>query len=472
MSKSAKRILVVDDDPDILTAAQLLLKRQFGEIITCVDPENIRQLMSDHSFAAVLLDMNFSPEEKNGKQGFIWLKRILNINPDVVVIMITAHGGVNVAVEAMKYGATDFICKPWQNEKVIATLNAAVKLHQSRIETTRLSQSNQLLIAASSGSNQNLLGSSKEMAEVHSVIRRAAATDANVLILGENGTGKDLVARELHQRSLRSNRIFMSVDLGAISENLFESELFGHNKGAFTGADKNRIGRLVAADSGTLFLDEIGNIPLHIQAKLLTVLEQRRVTPLGSNQSIDIDVRVIAATNTPVDALSNEQKFRQDLLFRLNTVVITVPPLRHRLDDIVEIALYYAKFYATKYSKTTKNFSSLALDAIKCYHWPGNVRALRHAVERAVILSESSQLDVIDLQLDQTISMNSYDNTSPGVTSDSAPSDTPENLHLETMEKRLVELALKKHRFNISKAANELGLTRATLYRRIEKYGF
>lgn len=463
-----KRILVVDDDEDILIAAELLLKRHFSQVVTCNKPELIENTMVQLAFDAVLLDMNFAPDQDTGEQGLIWLKRILQIDPNMVVVMITAHGDVNTAVKAMKHGATDFISKPWQNEKVIATLSAAVQLHQSRSETNRLKTSNKALIEASATDKQELLGRSIAMNKVYSMISRAAPTDANVLILGENGTGKELVARDLHQQSLRNDNVFMAVDLGAISETLFESELFGHKKGAFTGADKDRIGRLVAANGGTLFLDEIGNIPLFLQAKLLTVLEQRHVTPLGSNQSINIDVRVIAATNITREALSDEKKFRQDLLFRLNTVEITVPPLRQRSEDIPQIANYYAELYARKYRHPLKQFSTQAMEVMQNYDWPGNVRALRHMVERAVILSESAMFEVIDLQLPTTLSPSEMEvaQHSP------LTLDTSSNLDIESMDKRMVELALSKHQYNISKAAKELGLTRATLYRRIEKYGF
>lgn len=483
-----KRLLIVDDDDDILIAGKLLLKRHFKEVICCNRPEEIPQVMAAHSFDAVLLDMNFSPGESSGKQGFVWLKRILEIDPDVVVVMITAHGSVDTAVEAMKHGATDFIAKPWQNEKVVATLSAAVQLHESRSETRRLKHSNQILVEASGAAKQSLLGNSKAMAAVHSIICRAAPTDANVLILGENGTGKELVAHELHQQSLRCDNIFMSVDLGAVSESLFESELFGHKKGAFTGASKDRIGRLVAANGGTLFLDEVGNIPLHLQAKLLTVLEQRQVTPLGSNQSIAIDIRVIAATNIAREVLTDEKQFRQDLLFRLNTVEIPVPPLRQRVEDIAEIAIYYAQLYAHKYHKTAKSFSTQAIDAAQRYSWPGNVRALRHAVERAVILSEGDVFEAKDLQLDVSGLVNGSlelpvkaeyesENISNSSMADNGDVTLSENkdlddLNLDRAEKRMVEAALKRHLYNISKAAKELGLTRASLYRRMEKYDF
>ena len=463
--KNEKRILIVDDDEDILTAATLLLKRQFGEVRTCSRPEDIPQVMAKGSFDAILLDMNFSPGESSGEQGFVWLKRILAIDADAVVVMITAHGGVDVAVEAMKHGATDFVAKPWQNEKLIATLSAAVQLHQSRTEASQLKRSNQLLVETSGDTRQRLLGASAAMAEVHSLVRRSAPTDANVLLLGENGTGKELVARALHSQSLRAESVFMSVDLGAVSETLFESELFGHRKGAFTGADKERTGRLVAANGGTLFLDEIGNIPLHLQAKLLTVLEQRQVTPLGSNRAIAIDVRVIAATNMARLALADEKKFRQDLLFRLNTVEIVLPPLRDRVEDIPEIAAHYAQFYARKYRRPERQFSVQALALAQAYPWPGNIRALRHAVERAVILAEGDEFAAADLQLNS-------DAAPPATAAPTEVQLSAADLDLERMEKRLVGEALKRHGYNISQAAKALGLTRAALYRRMEKYDF
>jgi DNA-binding NtrC family response regulator len=485
-----KRLLIVDDDEDILLAAKLLLKRHFDIIKTCHRPEFIPQVMSENNFDAILLDMNFSPGESSGQQGFFWLNKILEIDPDAVVVMITAHGDMNIAVEAMKHGATDFIGKPWQNEKVIATLSSATQLHQSRFETKKLKQSNQALVETLQGSHQSLLGSSQTMLQVQSLINKSAPTDANVLILGENGTGKELVARELHQQSLRNEQVFMSIDLGAVSESLFESELFGHKKGAFTGATKDRVGRLVTAHGGTLFLDEISNIPLHLQAKLLTVLEQRKVTPLGENNAIDIDVRVISATNINRTQLQNEKLFRQDLLFRLNTVEIELPPLRKRVDDIAEIAEYYAVMYAKKYRKSMKKLSTSALHAAKENSWLGNVRALRHAVERAVILSEGEMLEAGDLQISQVVkSEANFERNIEGNTEGnneerpfsssterallSISTESPdEELHLETIEKQLVETALKKHRYNVSKAAKALGLTRASLYRRMEKYDF
>ncbi|WP_416307009.1 sigma-54-dependent transcriptional regulator [Neptunicella sp. SCSIO 80796] len=474
MDKHQGHILIVDDDEDILVAGKLLLKRHFSDVSICNQPQHIPTLLAEHSFDAILLDMNFGPGESSGQQGYQWLQRILQLDPLAVVVMITAHGGVDTVVEAMKLGATDFIAKPWQNEKVVATLSAAVQLGQSRRETQRLRQTNQLLSNASvPTSGPFILGNSVAMQQVMSLIERSAPTDANVLILGENGTGKELVARQLHAQSQRSANVFMAVDLGAVSETLFESELFGHKKGAFTGANEDRIGRLQAANGGTLFLDEIGNIPLHLQAKLLTVLAQRQVTPLGTNKPIDIDVRVIAATNVAKAELTNESRFRQDLLFRLNTVEIVLPPLRERQEDIEPIARHYLALYAKKYAKPDMSLATAALQKIQHYPWPGNVRALRHAIERAVILSISAQLTEQDFQLELTPNQAGEMAVEAKLSAVSKPDllASKDDLNLERLEKTAIEHALKTHRFNISHAARALGLTRAALYRRMDKHG-
>ena len=467
MSEKRWKILVVDDDDDILIASKLLLKRKFGEVQTANNPHQIPALLKTHHFDAILLDMNFSPGESSGVQGFTWLARILELDPDAVVVMITAHGNVDLAVEAMKHGATDFVAKPWQNEKVVATLSAAVQLRASRAETEALKRSNQALAAASASGDQALLGHSAPMAALSSLIERSAPTEANILIMGENGTGKELAARQIHQHSLRADGVFMAVDLGAVSESLFESELFGHRKGAFTGATEDRMGRLEAARGGTLFLDEIGNIPLHLQAKLLTVLEQRQVIPVGGNDAVAFDVRVLSATNVPREKLADERRFRQDLLFRLNTVELTLPPLRERTEDIEEIATYYAHLYARKYHKPEKQFSLDALKLMKTYAWPGNVRALRHAIERAVILSETATFDAPDLQLEAAIAQPA----SPVQSNTEIAGHASADLNLERTEQRVIQAALQQHRYNISRAARELGLTRAALYRRMEKHG-
>jgi len=451
-------ILLVDDDEDILTAGRLLLRRRFAEVVTCRDPENIPDLLANHAFDAILLDMNFGPGESSGQQGLEWLEKILAIDPRSVVVMITAHGSLNTAVEAMKRGAVDFVAKPWQNEKVVATVSAAVQLRRSREETEALRRTNRVLAEAAVPGG-DIIFDSEPMQQVLEVVKRAAPTDANVLILGENGTGKELVARELHRQSRRSDQVFLTIDMGSISESLFESELFGHRKGSFTDAHEDRIGRIKAADGGTLFLDEIGNLPLHMQAKLLGVLEQRLVTPVGSGKPEPFDVRVIAATNVHPAELRDPERFRPDLLFRLNTVEIAIPPLRERIDDILPIARHYAKLYSRKYGGEPRRFSAAAEKALLEYAWPGNVRALRHAVERAIILADDPLLTPSDLQLEYA---------APPVRG--SVSIAPTILNLDQLERETIQKALRKHGFNISRAASELGLTRASLYRRMEKH--
>ena len=452
-------ILIVDDDDDILTAGRLLLRRQFDQITTCKDPEQISELLAANDYDVILLDMNFGPGESSGAQGLHWLDQILQIDPAAVVVMITAHGSVNTAVDAMKQGATDFIAKPWQNEKVVATISAALKLRQSRVETRSLRQTNEELVREAASFDTDIIGDSAGLQDVLNIVRRAGPTDANVLILGENGTGKELIARELHRQSTRAHEVFLSIDMGSISESLFESELFGHRKGSFTDANEDRIGRILAANKGTLFLDEIGNLPLHLQSKLLSVLEQREVTAVGSSQAQPFDVRIVAATNLPSSQLRNPERFRTDLLFRLNTVEIEVPPLRDRIDDIMPIAEHYLARFSRKYGGKVRSFSPAAEAALIDYSWPGNVRALRHAVERAVILADSELIGPHDLQLD-------YSGEVAG-----APTEVmPTILNLDHLEKETILKALRKHGFNISRTANELGLTRASLYRRMEKH--
>ena len=458
MSKTGN-ILIVDDDDDILTAGRLLLRRQFDNITTCKYPEQLPELLSANDLDVILLDMNFGPGESSGEQGLHWLKKILEIDPEAVVVMITAHGSVSTVVDAMKQGATDFIAKPWQNEKVVATISAALKLRQSRVETEALRQTNEELIRDTAPVDKEIIGESSQLRSVLDIVNRAGPTDANVLILGENGTGKELIARELHHQSARAHKVFLSIDMGSISESLFESELFGHRKGSFTDANENRIGRILAANGGTLFLDEIGNLPLHLQAKLLSVLEQREVIAVGSDHAQPFDVRIIAATNLPSRQLRNPERFRTDLLFRLNTVEIAVPPLRERVDDIMPIAEHYLARFSYKYGDRTRTFSPAAEEALIDYSWPGNVRALRHAVERAVILAEGDLIGPHDLQLDYT-----------GEITHAETQVMPTIFNLDHLEKETISKALRKHGFNISRAANELGLTRASLYRRMEKH--
>jgi DNA-binding NtrC family response regulator len=463
MDRKSGSILIVDDDEDILVAGQMLLKRHFETVATANRPEHIPKLYEARSFDAVLLDMNFGAGETSGSEGIDWLKNILKLDPDAVVILITAYSAVDTAVEAMKLGATDFIEKPWQNEKLIATLNAAVRFRQSRNEAKVLKQTNRVLTEEISRPSQPILGTAPAINQVLSLIERTAPTEANVLILGENGTGKELVAHEIHRLSERAAGVFLTVDLGSIAETLFESELFGHKKGAFTDAREDRIGRFEAADGGTLFLDEIGNIPLHLQAKLLTVLEQRMITPVGANQAVPFNVRVISATNVPVHKLSDDSRFRQDLLYRLNTVEVHLPPLSDRREDIPILANAFVEQYARKYGRSVTGVSQSALDELIHYTWPGNVRALRHAVERAVILSESEELQPQDFQLRPASGQ-------PAAAAQAGAAGADE-VTLEELEHQVIDRVLRKHKGNVSRAAKELGITRTSLYRRMDKYG-
>ena len=458
------RCIVIDDDEDILLSARLLLRDLFAEVATFKEPDEALASMAQELPDVILLDANFGRGATNAAEGFHWLGEILKRDPQAVVVMITAHAGIGVAVDAMKRGATDFVSKPWSNERLLATVRTAAALRTSRAEVATERGKVEAIAAPASGGETPLLGRSPAMARVWSLVERAGPTDANVLILGENGTGKELVARELHRRSQRADQVLVSVDLGAVAENLFESELFGHVKGAFTDARSDRIGRMQAADKGTLFLDEIGNLPLHLQPKLLTALEQRQVVPVGANKPAKIDVRVIAATNCPSDQLSDESRFRQDLLFRLNTVEIDLPPLRERREDIIELADHFIAFYVRKYGKPARDLPADVARALTHYDWPGNVRALRHACERAVILADGDAFTEADFSLSRS---------APAVRASAPAPAAPvrADLNLERAEKQMVEEALQKHSYNISLAAAELGLTRASLYRRMEKHG-
>ena len=459
------QILVVDDDEDVLVSAQLLLKRSFAAVAITPRAEDLPRLLRERELDVILLDMNFSRGATSGEEGLRWLEVILAADPDAVVVVMTAHGGVETAVEAMKKGATDFVQKPWSNERLTATVRTAVQLRHSRREAARLSAQNRVLAADSAGVEQPLIGRSAALMQVHSLLARAAPTDASVLVLGENGTGKGLVARELHRLSRRAGQPFVAVDLGSVSATLFESELFGHKKGAFTDAKTDRVGRLQAAAGGTLFLDEISNVALELQAKLLSALEQRSIVPVGGNTAVPIDARIISATNLPLERLHDPSVFRQDLLYRLNTVEIVLPPLRERRSDILPLVEYFLGVYARKYGRVANPLSESAAAALVAYEWPGNIRSLRHAVERAVILSEGPRFEPDDFYL-----------TAPRRAPDAAvPAPPPQapapTLNLDAVEKSAIESALRKHAWNISHAAQELGLTRASLYRRMEKYG-
>jgi DNA-binding NtrC family response regulator len=465
--------LIVDDDADVALSARLLLRALFADVIVAADPAALPELFRRHDPDIVLLDMNFSRGQSSGAEGFKALATIQRLDPDAVVVIMTAYGGVNTAVEAMKRGASDFVTKPWDNERLVATVQSARALRASRRAATT-AQQKMAEISTGGRPESPLLGTSPAMRGVLALIDRVAPTDANVLVLGENGTGKELVARELHARSRRADRPFLAVDLGAIAESLFDSELFGHVKGAFTDARADRIGRFQAADGGTLFLDEIGNLPLHLQPKLLTALEQRRVTPVGSNRSTAFDVRVIAATNMAPEALADERRFRPDLLFRLNTVELTLPPLRARRDDVALLLRHYLAGYARKYGKDLPLLPDDLLATLASYDWPGNVRALRHAAERAVILSVGDHFTAEDFPLPRSaaaITAVSAAVPATVTTPDATPVSQDSDMNLDRAERRLIERVLQKHAYNISSAAAELGLTRGSLYRRMEKHG-
>ena len=449
------KILMIDDDEDVLLAAKMLLKKYSYQVIIEKNPNKIPFLLNNDSYDVILLDMNFSKDTTSGKEGFEWLKQIREKDPSAVVIMITAFGDVEMAVRALKEGATDFVLKPWQNEKLIATISTAIRLKKSYNEVDKLRKAKEMLEEQISQPFRDIIGNSPAIKDVFSLVDKVAKTEANILILGENGTGKELIARAIHQKSMRKDSSFVSVDMGAVTETLFESELFGHKKGAFTDARQDRPGRFELANGGTLFLDEIGNLSLSLQSKLLTALQARQVTRVGSNQSLDVDIRLICATNLNLHQMVKEGKFRQDLLYRINTVEITIPPLYERGEDITMLATHFLNYYSKKYRKDVLSISPEALIKLKKYAWPGNVRELQHAIERAVIMADSPTLQDSDFLFsrkgDDTVNL--------------------DTLNLDEVEKAAVAKAIQLHNGNISKAAEELGLTRASLYRRMEKYG-
>jgi DNA-binding NtrC family response regulator len=457
MAKKTGNILIVDDNEDLLLAARLFLKQHFSLVHTENDPEKIPVLLQNESYDVILLDMNFTMDSTSGVEGFMWLDRVLQLDPSAVVILITAFGDVEMAVRAVKAGAIDFVLKPWQNEKLLATISSALNLRYSRLEVDRLRSQQQQLSKDLDQRYHDMIGVSPAIRHVFATIDKVAATDADVLILGENGTGKELVARALHRQSNRATEVFISVDMGAIADTLFESELFGHMRGAFTDAREDRPGRFELAAGGTLFLDEIGNLSLAMQAKLLRVLETRKVTRLGSSKSREFDIRLICATNMPIYDMVAQNEFRQDLLYRMNTVEINLPALNERREDIPLLVDYFLTMFSKKYQKTITGVSAPALRKLEKYQWPGNIRELRHTLERAIILADSSMLQPTDFMFPES------EKEVEGVVFD--------NYNLEEVEKAVIRKALKKNEGNISHAAKELGLTRTSLYRRMEKYG-
>ena len=448
MSLKTASVLVIDDDVDVLTAVRLLLKPEVKEIVIEKNPENIRSLLSKRDFDVILLDMNFNASINTGNEGIFWLKKIKEFKSKASVIMITAYGDIDLAIRSLKEGAYDFIVKPWHNEKLLATIKEAVRQKENNAAAAPV---------GASVFEKELLGESDVMQDIFYKIQKIAPTDANILILGEIGTGKELIAKAIHQFSLRVTKPFIKVDVGALTESLFESELFGHKKGAFTDAREDRAGRFEAANTGTLFLDEIGNISLHQQAKLLSVLQNRQVVRLGTNEPVPVDIRLVCATNIPLAELANESRFRKDLIYRINTVEIVVPPLRKRGADVLLLANHFIKMYRSKYMKPEMELDKTAIEKLQSYHFPGNVRELQYAIERAVIMADGNVLTAKDILF------------SP-IESALVEVEEAEQSNLSAVEKNTILKVIEKNNGNISKAAKELGITRTALYRRLSKY--
>lgn len=446
-------ILVIDDNKSILSTLEILLSPLFQSVTTLSNPNQITAELRKKDYNLIILDMNFKAGVNTGNEGIYWLGRIMETNPEISVVMITAYGDIDIAVKALKAGASDFILKPWDNEKLLATIKLAIQLNLSKREVKLLKERETELKKEFNREQKFIIGSSPELMKVLSMVRKVAKTDANVLITGENGSGKELIAQEIHRLSNRSKEVLVSVDMGALSETLFESELFGHVKGAFTDARENRQGKFEIADKGTLFLDEIGNLSFHLQSKLMTAIENRQITRIGSNQNIQTDIRLICATNRNLESMVKEGLFREDLLYRINTIQIVVPPLRDRGSDIIVLAEFFLKKYTFKYSKPDIKINQQANEKLLKYSWPGNIRELQHTIEKAVILSETRVLKADDLYLKNVISVGKNHSFKT----------------LEEMERQMIQQALEKNDGNFTAAANQLGVTRQTLYNRIKK---
>lgn len=448
------KLLIVDDNKGILSALEILLQEEFDGVKTIANPNQLPSIIESNEFDLVLLDMNFSAGVNTGNEGLYWLSRIREIKPDLEVVLFTAYGDVELAVKALKQGAADFVLKPWDNEKLKATLRNVFNLQQSKKEIKKLKQTQSALKSEINKEKHLIIAQSPQMLQILSLVRKVAKTDANVLITGGNGTGKELIARELHRFSQRAGEIMVSVDMGAISETLFESELFGHKKGSFTDAREDRTGKIENANYGTLFLDEIGNLPVHLQPKLLSVLQNREVTPIGSNKPVPVDIRLICATNRKPDEMVAAGTFREDLLYRINTIHIDIPPLRERKEDIPAIADYFLNIYCHKYRKSCSRISEAALTKLSSYQWPGNVRELQHNIERAVILSDKKELTPDDFFFKPVM---------PGM------NDFIEGT-IDEMEQKMILRVIQKCGSNLSAAAEQLGITRQTLYNKMKKY--
>jgi len=448
-------VLVVDDNKSILSALEILLIPEFAVVTALSNPNLIPGELRKREYNMVVLDMNFSAGINTGNEGIFWLERIREINPEISVVMVTAYGDVELTVKALKAGATDFILKPWDNAKLLATLRSALQLNLSKMEVNQLKEKQKGLKSEINREQKFIIGTSPQIISVLNLVRKVAKTDANVLITGENGTGKELIAQEIHRLSNRSEEVMVSVDMGAITETLFESELFGHVKGAFTDARENRPGKFEVADKGSLFLDEIGNLPFHLQAKLLAAIQNRQISRVGSNQAIPVDIRLICATNRNLEGMVQDGHFREDLLYRINTIQIEVPPLRERENDVLVLSDFFLQKYTAKYHKPGLKINDQAREKLARYHWPGNIRELQHTVEKAVILSEGKTLKPEDFFM------------KPPSAGLSRLSETT----LEEMEKKMIEQAIRKHQGNLSAAAEQLGITRQTMYNKMKKFG-
>jgi DNA-binding NtrC family response regulator len=448
-------VVIVDDNREVLNSLEKIVRQEFEAVLTLTNPNRIVETLGRRDVDIVMIDMNFRSGLHNGNEGLFWMNEIFKYDKNISVVIVTDSGDIELAVRAIKQGAADYILKPWDDSKLLATLNVAWQLRISRLEASSLKSDNQLLKREiNRGGEKIVLGASPTMINVMNIVKKVASTDANVLITGENGTGKELVAREIHNLSKRSTELMASVDMGSITESLFESELFGHVKGAFTDAREDRKGKFETANKSTLFLDEIGNLSLPAQAKLLSVLQNRYVVRVGSNRQIPVDIRLICATNRNLMQMVKDGEFREDLLYRINTILIEVPPLRDRVDDIPILANYFLKINSERYGKDGMRFSTHTLEKLANHDWPGNVRELQHAVEKAVILSDSDVLKPSDFMF-----------------APSGKSSSSTEMTLEEMEKKVILESLKRYSYNLSTAASKLGITRQTLYNKMKKYG-
>jgi len=450
------KILILDDNKSVLTALEMLLLSDFDDVYALTNPNSLISSIQTHKIDIVLLDMNFKAGINNGNEGIYWLNQLLKYDPNISVIMITAFGDIELAVRAVKEGAFDFILKPWDNNKLLSTVHAAIKLRKSKLENASLLKTTHTLKQELTPPSKQFIGQSEAIKNVMAMVKKVAITDANIFITGENGTGKELIAREIHRHSKRNKEIMLSVDMGSVSESLFESELFGHSKGSFTDAKEDRIGKFEAANKGTLFLDEIGNLSLSLQAKMLTALQNRTIVKLGTNTQIPIDIRLISATNKDLKAMVSNGLFREDLLYRFNTITIDLPPLRERENDILLIAEFYLIKYANKYDKQGLKINQKAQQKLLKYKWPGNVRELQHCIEKAVILADDKVLTDASFSLNDTVS---------------GLQKTLHNKTIDEMEKEMILHAVQKEKGNMSAVAKHLGITRQTLYNKLKRYG-